>query len=107
MLSEDGCVCASLFHLLDTDGWTKVATWFRNCHSDAERSASLYTKLNLRARVLGKIEKDSFITLPDKGGHSGILPQKTMCLNLERIVRSFMIQKGCDQLADILLMGWW
>ena len=57
--------------------------------------------------VLSEVEKDSFITLPDKGGHSGILPQKTMCLNLERIVRSFMIQRGCDQLADILLMGWW
>ena len=26
--------------------------------------------------VLGEIEKDSFITLPGKGGHSGLLPQK-------------------------------
>ena len=57
--------------------------------------------------VLSEVEKDSFITLPDKGGHSGILPQKTMCPNLERIVRSFMIQRGCDQFEDILLMGWW
>ena len=25
-------------------------------------------------RVLGEIEKESFITLPGKGGHSGLLP---------------------------------
>ena len=39
-------------------------------------------KSNLRDRVLGGIEKESFITLPDKGGHTGILPLKTMCPNL-------------------------
>ena len=76
VLSEDSCVCTSLFHLLATDGWAKVATRFRNCHSGAEHSASLYTELNLRARVLGKIEKDSFITLPGSGGHSGLMPSK-------------------------------
>ena len=38
-------------------------------------------KSNLRDRVLGGIEKESFITLPDKGGHTGILPLKTMCPN--------------------------
>ena len=32
-------------------------------------------------RVLGEVEKNSFIALPGKGGHSGFLPQKTMCLN--------------------------
>jgi len=31
---------------------------------------------------LGGIEKESFITLPDEGGHTGILPLKTMCPNL-------------------------
>ena len=42
----------------------------------AESSASLYTgvKLNLRDRVLGKVEKDSFIALPGKGGHVGLMP---------------------------------
>ena len=78
---------------------------------DAESSTSLYTsaKSNLRDRVLGEVEKDSFITLPGKGGHSGLLPQKIMCPNLERIVRNFiiMVQRGCDQLLDILLTGWW
>ena len=34
---------------------------------------------------------------------------KTVCPDLERIVRSFivMVQRGCDQLVDILLIGWW
>ena len=50
---------------------------------DAESSASLYTgvKSNLGDRVLGEVEKDSFITLPGKGGHSGLLPRKVMCPN--------------------------
>ena len=53
-------------------------------HTDAESSVSLYTsaQLNLRDRVLAEVEKDSFIALPGKGGHSGLLPRKTMCLNL-------------------------
>ena len=78
---------------------------------DAESSASLYTGAdsNLGDRVLGEVEKDSFITLPGKGGHSGLLPRKTMRSHLERIVRSFivMVQRGRDRLMDILLIGWW
>ena len=40
--------------------------------SDAESSASLYTsgELNIRGRVLGEVEKDSFIILPGKGRYS-------------------------------------
>ena len=36
----------------------------------------LYTGagLNLRDRVLGEAEKNSFIALPGKGGHSGLMP---------------------------------
>ena len=30
-------------------------------------------KLNLRDRVLGKVEKNGFIALPGKGGHSRLL----------------------------------
>ena len=47
----------------------------------AESSASLYTgaESNLRDRALGEVEKNSFIVLPGKGGHSGLLPSKTMC----------------------------
>ena len=29
----------------------------------------------------GEVEKDSFITLPGKGGHTELLPRKTMCPN--------------------------
>ena len=34
------------------------------------------TELNLRGRVLGEVEKKSFIALPGKGGHSRIMPSK-------------------------------
>ena len=33
-----------------------------------------FTKSNLRDRVLGEVEKDSFIALPSKGGDSGVMP---------------------------------
>ena len=51
------------------------------CGYDAESSASLYTgaKLNLGDRVLGEVEKNSFIALPGKGGNSRLLLSKTMC----------------------------
>ena len=35
-------------------------------------------ELNLGDRILGEVEKDSFITLPGKGGHGGLLPRKTV-----------------------------
>ena len=43
----------------------------------------MYTgaKSNLRGRVLGEVGKDSSITLPGKGGHRRLLPQKMMCPN--------------------------
>ena len=46
-----------------------------------QKSASLCTdaKSNLRHRVLGEVEKDSFITLPGKGVHRGILLRNPMC----------------------------
>ena len=38
----------------------------------------LYTgsELNLRDRVLGEAEKNRFIALPRKGGHSGLMPSR-------------------------------
>ena len=65
-------------------------------------------KLNLRDRILGEVEKNSFIALPGKGGHNGIMPSKLLCPHLEGVVRSFMVmvQRGRDQLVDILLIGW-
>lgn len=38
-------------------------------------------KSNLEDRVLGEVGKNSFIVLPGKGGHSGLLPWKTVCPN--------------------------
>ena len=35
-------------------------------------------KLNLGDRVLGEVEKKSFIALPGKGGHSGLMPLKNV-----------------------------
>lgn len=77
-------------------------------------SQLLYTpgpNQNLKT-VLDEIEKDSFITLPGKGGHSRLLLKKkktTLFPHLETTVRSFivMVQWRCDQIVDILLMGWW
>ena len=43
------------------------------------KAQPLYTgaELNLGDKVLGEVEKNSFIALPGKVGHSGLLPQKT------------------------------
>ena len=42
-------------------------------------------------------------------GSQWAIDLKTMCLNLGKRVRSFIVivQRGCDQLVDIPLMGWW
>ena len=47
--------------------------------------------------------------MPGKGGHSIANALKTMCPNLEGVVRSFIVvfQRGHDQLVDLLLIGWW
>jgi len=42
--------------------------------------------------VLGKVEKDSFIALPGKGGHRGLVPSK-LCPTLERVVRNLRVFK--------------
>ena len=39
----------------------------------------LSAELNLEDRILGEVEKNSFITLPGKGGHSGLMTSKTAC----------------------------
>ena len=45
-------------------------------------------ELNLGNRVLGEIEKKSFISLPGKGGCSGLMLSK-LCPNLERFGEEF------------------
>ena len=46
---------------------------------------SLYpdTKLNLGDRVLGEVEKDSFIALSGKAGHRGLMLSK-LCVHTRR-----------------------
>ena len=44
---------------------------------------------NLGDRVLGEVEKNSFIALPSNGGHSGLVPLKTLCPNPEGFGEEF------------------
>ena len=62
-------------------------------------------RLNLRDRVLVEVERNSFIACPNKGAYSGLMPLR-WCDTLEEVVRSF-IQRECDQLMNIFLIGWW
>ena len=48
------------------------------------------TESNLRDRVLGEVEKKSFIVLPSKGEHSGLMSQKLCVPTQEDSVRSFI-----------------
>lgn len=74
-------------------------------------NAALYpdTRLNLTHRVLGELEKKSFIASPGKGEPQQTAALKTVCLNLEQVpMRSFKVmdQRRSDQLMDIILIGW-
>ena len=46
-------------------------------------------KLNLRDRVLGEVEKNSFSALPVKRGHSGLTPSKNHVSQLEKDSEKF------------------
>ena len=74
------------------------------------------TESNLRDRVLGEVEKNSFIALPGKGGHSRLLPRKTVCPHLGGFDVEFyssssrvglLIRSGCVQglLSFTLISG--
>ena len=82
---------------------------FKIITSDAKSSGSLFTsaKSNLRDKILGEVEMNSFIALPVKGRHSGLMPS-ILCAHLLGKDRSFtvIVQRGHGQLADILLIGW-
>ena len=51
----------------------------------------LSTRLNLRDRVWGEGKKNSFIALSGKGGHSRLMPPKTVCFPQEDLVKSFFV----------------
>ena len=57
----------------------------------------------------GFIEKDSFITLPGKGGAEGPLASQKLRPHLERVLESFivMVQRGRGQPVESLLIDWW
>ena len=64
-------------------------------------------RINLGDRVLGEVEK--FYCFARQRGPQRANALKTVCPNLERLVRRFtvIVQRGRDQLLDILLIGWW
>ena len=43
------------------------------------KTQPLCTSAKSNLRVLGEVEKNSFIALPGKRGHSGLVPLKTVC----------------------------
>ena len=54
------------------------------------RSLCPSAELNRGDRVLGEVEKNSFIALPGKGGYGGLMTQK-LCVPTQRdLVRSFI-----------------
>ena len=48
-----------------------------------------HTEWNIEDRVWGKVEKNSFIALPGKGGHSALIPLKTVSPSLEGFCEEF------------------
>ena len=52
--------------------------------------------MNLEDRVLSEVEENSFIALPGKGGHSGLMPSKLGVSNLGAVVAcvEFYSQRG-------------
>ena len=64
-------------------------------------------EMNLGDKVWGEVEKNSFIALPGKWGHSWLMPSRLYIPHwrgLGGIINRF---KKCDQIMDVLLIGWW
>ena len=59
---------------------------------DAKKSSCTSAELSLEGRVLGEVEKNNCITLPDRGGHSGLMTSKTACPHPGDLVRIFIAQ---------------
>ena len=67
---------------------------------------SLVPNRGSETRVVGDIEKNSFITLPGERGPRRRVASKP-CLALEGFVRSPTAFKEQGQLVGNLLIGWW
>ena len=76
------------------------------------KSQSLCTGAKANLRVLGEVEKNSFIALPGKGGHSWLLPLKIVCPNPGGFDEEFysnssrvglLTRLGCVQGQSLLL----
>ena len=50
--------------------------------------------------VFSEVRKNSFIALPGEGGHSGLLPLKTVCPNMGGFGEEFLEQWLKDGVAD-------
>ena len=63
----------------------------------------------LEIRVLGELEKNSFIALPVKGGHSGLLPSKTTCPHPGEFAEEFYVQEySClPSFLSLFLISLW
>ena len=63
----------------------------KNGKIDAKNSVSVHWFQNKSwRRVLGEVEKNSFITLPGKRGHSGLMASKLCVPTKGDFIRSFM-----------------
>ena len=92
--------CFLHYHLLRSFSNTDVSA------IEAESGFCILTSNVISETVLGEAEKNNFISLSGKGGPAAVNALKTVCPDLEGMVRSFMvmIQRG---LMDILLVGLW
>ena len=48
-----------------------------------------FVESNLRDRILGEIGKNTFIAVPGKAGHSGLVPSK-LCVPTQKSLMSFI-----------------
>ena len=53
--------------------------------------------------VLGEVEKNSFIALPGEGGHSGLLPSKTVCPDSGGFDEEFY--SNCSRVGLLIRLG--
>ena len=64
---------------------------------------------HLRDRILDEVEKDNLFTLPDKGGHSRLLPWKTVCMPSpllhKALMKSFITILPKGEFADKIRQG--